>query len=171
MNETSCQIVGADGRVYGPVSLDTLRRWLAEGRVERRTPVLPLGAAAWTTLGALPEFAPAAPPPPPPGAGVPPPFPSPFSTVYGKPTHSLATWGLVCGILSYCFCCMCVPVNVLGLVFSLVALIQINEQPDRFSGKGMAIAGLILSSLSILFFLFSLVSDHSHIYFNGPRFN
>jgi hypothetical protein len=176
MCELTYLIVGADGKVYGPASLETLRRWLAEGRVERRSPVLPLGATAWTTIGALPELAPSAPPPPPPGAGSPPPFGSgapfqpPFQQVYVKPTHSLATWGLVCGILSYCLCCMCVPVNVLGLIFSLVALIQINEQPDRYEGKGMAIAGLILSGLSILIFLLSLVSDHSHVYFNGPRY-
>jgi len=50
------RIVGADGKVYGPVGLDQIRQWLAEGRVESRTPIHVEGAAAWTSLGLLPEF-------------------------------------------------------------------------------------------------------------------
>ena len=51
------KIIGADQKEYGPVTADQLRQWLAEGRVNPQTQVLPEGATEWTTLGALPEFA------------------------------------------------------------------------------------------------------------------
>jgi hypothetical protein len=51
------KIIGADQKEYGPVTADQLRQWLAEGRVNPQTQVLPEGATEWTTLGAIPEFA------------------------------------------------------------------------------------------------------------------
>jgi hypothetical protein len=51
------KIIGADQKEYGPVSAEQLRQWLAEGRVNVQTQVLPEGATEWTTLGSLPEFA------------------------------------------------------------------------------------------------------------------
>ena len=57
------KIIGADQKEYGPVSAEQLRQWLAEGRVNARTQVLPEGATEWKTLGELPEFATAAPGP------------------------------------------------------------------------------------------------------------
>src|SRR5512142_1773357 len=55
------KIIGADQKEYGPVSIEQLRQWLAEGRVNARTQVLPEGATEWKALGDLPEFAAAAP--------------------------------------------------------------------------------------------------------------
>jgi Domain of unknown function (DUF4190) len=53
-----------------------------------------------------------------------------------------------------------VPFNVLGIVFSLVALAQIRNDPHSQEGSGLAIAGLVLSLLSlllaVLFFLFGI---------------
>ena len=51
------KIVGVDGRQYGPVSADQIRRWIAEGRIESRTPIFTGGTADWTFAGLLPEFA------------------------------------------------------------------------------------------------------------------
>ena len=51
------QIVGADGRQYGPVSGEQLRQWIAEGRANAQTQAFGEGAAEWKPLGALPEFA------------------------------------------------------------------------------------------------------------------
>lgn len=50
------KIIGADGREYGPVSADQLRQWIAEGRLNPDTQVLPEGGASWKPLRALPEF-------------------------------------------------------------------------------------------------------------------
>jgi hypothetical protein len=55
------KIIGADGKEYGPITAEQLRQWVAEGRANAQTQVLPEGAANWTTVGQLPEFA-AAPP-------------------------------------------------------------------------------------------------------------
>ncbi len=60
------KIIGADGRVYGPVSVAQLRQWMAEGRAGFQTRVQTEGSSEWVPLGSLPEFADAsavAPPP------------------------------------------------------------------------------------------------------------
>jgi len=50
------KIIGIDGRQYGPVNAEQLRRWLAEGRVNAHTLVQMEGAAEWKPLSAFPEF-------------------------------------------------------------------------------------------------------------------
>lgn len=51
------RILGADGREYGPVSADQLREWIAQGRANERSRVLPEGGTDWVTLGEVPDFA------------------------------------------------------------------------------------------------------------------
>ena len=137
------KIIGEDGKEYGPVSGVQLRQWIAEGRVESRTPVFVDGAKDWNFVGLLPEFAGLfsgnAP-----STIVPP--------VHPRRTNSLATAGLVCGILAW-VCCCGFPFNLLGLVFSLIALSQINRHPEFNEGRGVAITGLILSAISLVFSL------------------
>jgi Domain of unknown function (DUF4190)/GYF domain 2 len=141
------KIIGADGREYGPVAAGQLRQWLAEGRANAQTLALAPGAPEWKPLGALPEFAGQFAPSGPPVIG-----PSPGVSMPGRPlkTNSFAVAGLICGILSLVCCCGC-PFNLLGLVFSLVGLSQINRHPDLYDGRGQAIAGLILSAASLVF--------------------
>jgi hypothetical protein len=134
------KIIGEDGKEYGPVSSRQLRQWIAEGRVESRTPVFVDGAKDWNFVGLLPEFtncfAPVTPP---------------VFLPSGQPRkiNSLALAGLVCGILAW-ICCCGFPFNLLGLVFSLVALSRISRHPGLYEGRGVAIAGLILSIASLL---------------------
>ena len=71
----------------------------------------------------------------------------------------MAMAGLVMGILSMtCGVCCChgLPFNVLGIVFSLVALAQIKNDPLSQQGRALAIAGLVLSLLSIVLAAFML---------------
>lgn len=138
------KIIGNDGKTYGPVAADQIREWIAQGRVENRTAVLPAGAVEWTFLGLLPEFAPHFPGPPP---VITPPKQSAVST---NNNNSFATAGFICGILS-CVCCCGCPFNILGLVFSIIALVQINGQVQKQAGWGLALAGLICSAASLLF--------------------
>ena len=142
------KILGGDGREYGPVAADVIRQWIAEGRANAQTKVLPEGATEWELLGGVPEFMGAlgtvlAPP------GVPGPIVAPAIAPRNNP---LAIAGLVLGILALTLgiCCYGLPFNVAGLIFSIIALVQINKDPQTQSGKGMAIAGLILSILSFL---------------------
>jgi hypothetical protein len=159
------KIVGDDGKQYGPVTGGQLRQWIAEGRAESRTPVLVEGAKGWTFVGLLPEFADcftttAAPP------TIAPP-------VHARRTSGFATAGMVCGILSLPFVCCCAgfPFNLLGLVFSLIGFSQINRHPDLYEGRGQALAGLVLSILSFLAFLFymlwSMATGNFHVSFNN----
>ena len=68
------KVLGSDGNEYGPVSADQVKKWVAENRVEKKTPVMPEGAPDWIFLESLPEFAAAfgpsasGPPPIPPSA-------------------------------------------------------------------------------------------------------
>jgi len=165
------RIVGADGKIYGPASAEQLRQWLAEGRVNAQTQTLAEGASEWKPFGALPgfagHFAPPAPPviqPLPPGTSV---------TGQLRKTNSYATAGLILGILSVTCCCG-FPFNVLGLVFSLIGLSQINRHPELYEGRGFAIAGVILSATSLILWfgglLFNLALNPPRVMWQFRRF-
>jgi len=69
-------IIGADGKEYGPVTADQIRRWVSEGRANAQTRVRAEGSAEWQDLGSLSEFADAlASQPPPLVPNVPPDMP------------------------------------------------------------------------------------------------
>jgi TM2 domain-containing membrane protein YozV len=51
------KIIGADGKQYGPIGADEIRRWLAENRVSAQTLVQADGAQEWKPLISFPEFA------------------------------------------------------------------------------------------------------------------
>lgn len=142
------RIIGADGREYGPATVDQVREWIAEGRVNAQTRALVEGAALWKPLVEYLEFAPLLA-----RLASPLPTPGPISITPTPRTNSMAMAGLVMGILSItCGMCCCygLPFNVLGIVFSLVALAQIRNDPLSQQGRPLAIAGLVLSLLSIV---------------------
>ena len=49
-------VMGEDGKEYGPVSAAEVRQWVAEGRLEKKSPIKPSDARDWVFLGELPEF-------------------------------------------------------------------------------------------------------------------
>ncbi len=158
------KIIGTDGREYGPINAAHIKQWIAEARIERQTPVFVDGAKDWTFVGLLPEF-----------SGL---FPGSAPSTISPPvqprrTNSLATAGLVCGILAW-VCCCGFPFNLLGLVFSLIALSQINRHPEFNEGRGIAIAGLVLSIISLLLtlgaVLWSLAFNPSAFQWNFKSF-
>ena len=51
------KIIGTDGRYYGPVHVEQIRRWLAENRVNAQTPVQTEGVTEWKPLASIPELA------------------------------------------------------------------------------------------------------------------
>ena len=60
------KIIGTDGRQYGPVSVEQLRQWLAQSRVNAQTMAQAQGSFEWKPLSSFPELASefsAAPPP------------------------------------------------------------------------------------------------------------
>lgn len=106
------------------------------------------------------------PPPPADGSPPPPPPPNPWQApppAYGQPgvpvgsaTNQKATWALILGILGP-FCCgifTAIPALILGIV----ARKEIDASGGSQTGRGMAIAGIILGIVgivvSVLFIVF-----------------
>ncbi len=173
-------MVGADGREYGPVTSEQLRVWIKEGRADRFTQVRPEGETWWKPLGQFPEFsdllpsaapAPSVPPPgSPPAAAEPPPTlaPTPAPTsfsgtypAYGAPpkTDGMAIAGVILSGLGLVCCCGGPIFSGLGLAFSLIGLNSINRDPINRTGKGLAIAGIVMGALGLLLFLAFLLSN------------
>ena len=50
--------IGSDGQKYGPVSVEQLRTWVAEGRANAQTLAQEEGSAEWKSLAQFPDFAP-----------------------------------------------------------------------------------------------------------------
>lgn len=145
------KLIGADGKEYGPVPAEAVREWIRERRANGQTRARRENATDWTTLGALPEFAadlgtrPA--PPPLPGF---PATPQP-ATIAGKPapkTSGLAIASLILGALGFCG-----VTAILGIVFGIVARVQIRRSQGRLAGRGLALTGIILSVV-MLFVMF-----------------
>lgn len=65
------------------------------------------------------------------------------------PRQGMAIAALVCGILGVVGCW---PVGIVGLILGIVALVKAGNQPQRYRGKGMAIAGICTGGLSLLMF-------------------
>lgn len=145
-------IIGTDGGRYGPVNADQIRQWIRQNRLERQTPIFVQGAADWTFVGLLPEFVGDFPGTPPVVQGPPPPVIVPPRPIL---RCSMAKAGLICGILSITIFCCCggMPFNLLGVLFCIIALVQIGENPNVYGGKDMAIIGLVLSVVSFLILL------------------
>jgi len=51
------KIIGGDGKEYGPVTTDQLKQWMADGRANAQTKVMPEGASDWKLLAEIPELA------------------------------------------------------------------------------------------------------------------
>ena len=146
------KILGADKKEYGPVSAEQVRQWITERRLDGQTQVQAEGTTEWRLLGSLPEFSSALTSVlPPASAQIPATLAALTSSAGTMPRNNpMAVAGLIMGICTISFgwcCCYGLPFNLLGIIFSAMALSQINKQPALEKGKGLAIAGLILSVL------------------------
>jgi hypothetical protein len=160
------KIIGADLKEYGPVSVEQLRQWVAEGRVNGLTKIQAAGTTEWKRLSEFPEFPdvlPRATLPP-----VPPPAPSsassaaPITPLRAPPSNSkLAIWSMVTGILSLLCCCGWYVLAPVAIVLGAVALSQLKRQPE-LTGRGFAIAGIVLGVLALIVY----VPTYLFLYFN-----
>lgn len=138
------KVLGSDQKIYGPVSVAQIRQWQAEGRVNNATLLLAEGSNEWKPLSSAPEFA------VPPAIAMPPVVTMPPPAV--KQNNDLAVAGLTCGILSNVCCCFGL-FSILGIIFSLMAISRLETHPQQ-GGKGMAMAGLILSIVGLSWRIF-----------------
>jgi hypothetical protein len=118
------KIIGANQAEYGPVSVEQLRQWIAEGRINAQTPAQAAGETGWKPISTFPEFAAsfpsAAAPPPPLGA---PSAPSPFASPAGRPGALNAVNGpaiglMVVAILSIAYSGFSIIWNAFGVPFA-----------------------------------------------------
>ena len=135
------RIIGADGREYGPITDEQLRQWITQGRANAQTKVKPEGAADWQTVDSLPEFA----------ADLPAPSsaPAPLSAAPAPPakTSGMAITALVLGILGPVSCGL---TALVGLVLGLISMNKIKESGGQLGGRGIALAGTIVSAVFLL---------------------
>jgi hypothetical protein len=135
------RMIGGDGKQYGPISGDQLRQWRAEGRVVERTQIQAEGSADWKPLSAFPELAGPAPVTPP--ANVVVNAAAPVKTG----TSGLAIASLVLGCLGFCSYGV---TSIVGLILGIIGLRQIKRSDGALGGKGLAIAGIATSGVSLL---------------------
>jgi hypothetical protein len=94
----------------------------------------------------------------------------PYDSV-GLRQNNLAVISLVLGILAIvaspfgamlpCIC-LCIPFDLLtavgAIIFGGIGLAQINREPTLFTGRGQAIAGMVLGIVALLMFVIFLVA-------------
>jgi hypothetical protein len=133
------KIIGADGKEYGPITIEQVRHWLKEGRVNSQTRIKAADAADWQTLAVLPEFSDGL-------AALPAVSPPSFPTAAAQPkTSGLAITSLVLGVLGFCGI-----TAVVGLILGIIALVKISRSQGRLTGNGFAIAGICVSGFMLL---------------------
>lgn len=160
------KITGADGKQYGPVDAEQVRRWISEGRANRQTQAQAEGSEQWKPLGEFPEFAGSFAPPP--FAPFPPPGSFPPTGPFHPPReeNGMAVAGLVLAILGL-VCCG--PIfSTLGLIFSCIALSRASHYPQQ-SGRAMAIAGIVISLIGYALFGWGLAFWRFHRFGRGYR--
>jgi Domain of unknown function (DUF4190)/GYF domain 2 len=147
------RIIGVDGREYGPIPEETLRQWIIQGRANAATPALAPGGTEWKPLGSLAEFSMLF-------AAVTQPASYSGAQISSQKNTGAATTGMVLGILSLTvgLCCYGFPFNIIGLIFSIIALGQIKSNPQQYGGRGMAITGLVLCIASLALALLLLIA-------------
>ena len=84
------KIVGVDGRQYGPVNAEEIRRWIADKRANAQTLVQAEGSLEWKPLGSFSEFASEL-------KALPPPIAPPPSAVASRASNKIPAG--ICGIL------------------------------------------------------------------------
>jgi len=138
------QIRGADGKDYGPVNAETIRRWISERRANAQTLIRVENANEWKPLSGFPEFS---------GllagkSATPPPLAGGSDRPRSRPAKNsgFATASLVLGLLGLCTAGLG---GILGLVFGLVALNKIGRSQGQLGGRGFAIAGLCVSAVTL----------------------
>jgi len=85
-------IIGADGKQYGPVSADQIRQWVREGRANGASRVQLVDSDEWQTLAAISEFADLFN-----NAGVPPTMTPPRADLAARASNKIPAG--ICGIL------------------------------------------------------------------------
>ncbi|HEX4350067.1 MAG TPA: DUF4190 domain-containing protein, partial [Verrucomicrobiae bacterium] len=132
-------IIGGDGKEYGPVPAGELQNWVMQGRAGPQTKVRAEGTTEWMLLSAVPEFGDLPKKTPPPMPIHPPPPASKMS--------AMAVASLVLGILGVL---TCGGTALFGLILGIIAMVKVGNSRGELRGKGLALAGVIMSGVFLL---------------------
>jgi hypothetical protein len=142
------RIVGADGKVYGPIGLEQLQQWAAQGRVNPQTRVQPEGTAEWRPAVEVPEVQAALA-----AAGFSPDFIPPIQpggpAAEVAPKTGLAITGFVLGIVSVVLFCLGPLFGIPAIICGHIAHRRARRAPAQYGGAGLAIAGFVLGYVSL----------------------
>ena len=135
----------------GPVEEQEIRALIAAGQVGPETLVWGDGMTDWTRLDQVPELFP----------GFVSPYAAPQSLApgYYQPVANsgLATASLVCGIVAVLTCTAGGIPGIAAVICGHLAISRIRQAPVPVTGRGLAIAGLVMGYLGILFTLAAVV--------------
>ncbi len=135
-------IIGADGKQYGPVAAEQIRQWVREGRANGTSRIQAVDGTIWQTLAMTPEFADLFNSPAPPPAMNP-----PRTDLAARASNKIPAG--ICGILLgglgvHKFILGYTNTGVLMLVVSVVGtLIGFFTCITFFAATAMSIIGLI----------------------------
>lgn len=155
------KILGTDGKEYGPVSLEQLKQWIAEGRVNAQSRVQQAGSTEWKSAGEVPEINAFFAPPAPPAGTLAPPIPPAVALLPQLPTPTQGQKGLaiasfVLGLASFVLC-LGVFAGIPAVILGHIAQARARRSPERYGGAGFALAGLIIGYLSLVYTALILV--------------
>ncbi len=143
-------IIGADGKQYGPVSVEQLRSWLTQGRINAQTRIQAVGTEEWRPARDVPELASLFQSSGVVSSGTAPPVlkaPKPDERRTG-----MAVLSFVLGLCSFVLCLSFIT-GLPAIILGHVARNRASRSPERFGGRGFAMAGIVLGYVSILFTL------------------
>lgn len=153
------KILSTDNKEYGPAPAEQVRQWILERRLNAQSLIQAEGSAGWKPLSLFPEFSSTlASAGPAPGVSAAPPVVRSDGGVNGLAVGSLICGGIAmlgsgmvccCLPLTFIFSFISAPLGLAGLVIGIVALSQLKKRPGQ-EGKGMAIAGIILSAVALV---------------------
>ncbi len=138
-------IIGADGKQYGPVSLEQMRQWITEGRVNAQTRVQEAGKTDWKMAADFAEFrfTPA-------GsiAGAAPSSPPSLPGQTPAPQNGLAITSFVLGLLA--LVCFGFLAGIPAVICGHLARARVRREPAQYGGAGFALAGLITGYIGLV---------------------
>jgi hypothetical protein len=161
------RIIGADGKEYGPVTIQQLEEWFAQRRISGQTRIQAADSGEWRLACEVPEVACliAARAPATVSGGVPPLLSLPVSP---KPKKGLAIVSFVLGLSSFVLCLNALT-GIPAILCGHIARRRALRVPVQYGGSGFAMAGLLLGYLSILSSLVFLAALLPELAKHRPR--
>jgi hypothetical protein len=155
MSKWHCAI---DGRKYGPVSAQELRKWLAEGRLKPTDHVWTEGLTGWVPYNTVEELNSGIAPQAGGGASV-----QGLDRTAPQQGNGMAVAGMILGIVSVPFVCLWPIGLVCAIVGLCLSVVGKNKARETNSGEGMAVAGIILSCVTLALIVLAFIVGISMI--------